>query len=282
MPPTMAHPNLCPLPCTPCNCFHHCLHTLIIVPACNNHWHVRASQSRAPCPEPSLDVRLPGGTLFLGTRQAGPGSTVYRALWAPAHSHPPPLLPRSAPGPGAAGTFLSRGADSPGPSWGAFVPLLTSIPCGRSHRPLGPRAELWALASVRREQPEKAAPRLCLRPRPRPPSCPAPRGFTLAPQPRPSRSPSPVCSQDSASSPTLSLQQCSGPSPDWRPVFPLVLFHLFCSKLKQGTGLSVESPGYHILGTSQIDPRVSPRSESLLWTFLPLRHRLAQTPSPRP
>ena len=105
MPPTMAHPNLCPLPCTPCNCFHHCLHALIIVPACNNHWHVRASQSRAPCPEPSRDVRLPGGTLFLGTRQAGPGSTVYRALWAPAHSHPPPLLPRSAPGPGAAGTL---------------------------------------------------------------------------------------------------------------------------------------------------------------------------------
>ena len=138
MPPTMAHPNLCPLPCTPCNCFHHCLHTLIIVPACNNHWHVRASQSRAPCPEPSRDVRLPGGTLFLGTRQAGPGSTVYRALWAPAHSHPPPLLPRSAPGPGAAGTLgtcsLTPPASSPPQCPGARGGRYLSLPWGRLSR----------------------------------------------------------------------------------------------------------------------------------------------------
>ena len=126
MPPTMAHPNLCPLPCTPCNCFHHCLHALIIVPACNNHWHVRASQSRAPCPEPSRDVRLPGGTLFLGTRQAGPGSTVYRALWAPAHSHPLPSSPPKCPG-ARGGRYLSL-------PWGRLSRAVLGRLCPPSHQ----------------------------------------------------------------------------------------------------------------------------------------------------
>ena len=173
--------------------------------------------------------------MFLGTRQAGPGSTVYRALWAPAHSHPPPSSPPAVPpGPGVAGTFLSRGANSSGPSWGAFVPLLTSIPCGRSHRPLGPHTELWALASVRREQPEKAL-HVCVSGQgPNLPPAQPPRGFTPAPRPPPSRSPSLVCSQDSASSPTLSLQQCSSPSPDWRPVFPLASVSFILFKTETG------------------------------------------------
>ena len=209
--------------------------------------------------------------MFLGTRQAGPGSTVYRALWAPAHSHPPPSSPPAVPpGPGVAGTFLSRGANSSGPSWGAFVPLLTSIPCGRSHRPLGPHTELWALASVRREQPEKAL-HVCVSGQgPNLPPAQPPGASPQLPHPLPPGHPPSPCSNAPA------------PLQTGAQSFHWLLFHLFCSKLKQGTGLSVESPGYHILGTSQIDPRVSPRSESLLWTFLPLRHRLAQMPSPRP
>lgn len=164
----MAHPNLCPLsPAHRCNCFHHCLHTVIIEPACNDHWahEGQPELSSAPWAVPRC---VPPRRHFVSWCQAGrTGSVVYRELWAPAHSLPLPLLPQQRPqGPGAAGTFLSRGADSPGPSWGAFVPLLTSIPCRRSHRPLGPHAKRWAPASVRRRQPEKAAPRLCLQPGP--------------------------------------------------------------------------------------------------------------------
>lgn len=71
---------------------------------------------------------------------------------------PPHRLPSPSPrshgalgGPGAAGTFLSCGADSSRPSWRAFVPLLASIACGRSHRPLGPRSEPGAPGSARRD-----------------------------------------------------------------------------------------------------------------------------------
>lgn len=69
---------------------------------------------------------------------------------------PPTALQEPVPqlcswGPRAAGTFLSRGADSSRPSWCAFVPLLSSIPCGRSHMPLGPCSERRAPVSVCRQ-----------------------------------------------------------------------------------------------------------------------------------
>lgn len=39
--------------------------------------------------------------------------------------------------PGPRGTFVSRGAHSPRPSWCTFVSLLSSVPCRRSHRHSG-------------------------------------------------------------------------------------------------------------------------------------------------
>ena len=115
----MAHPNLCPLsPAHRCNCFHHCLHTVIIEPACNDHWACESQPelSSAPWAVPRC---VPPRRHFVSWCQAGrTGSAVYRALWVPAHSLPLPLLPQqrpqgpSRPRPSPAGVTRGRGASS--------------------------------------------------------------------------------------------------------------------------------------------------------------------------
>lgn len=56
-----------------------------------------------------------------------------------------------------ASTFFSRGAHSSRPSWCAFVSLLSSIPCGRSHMHLGPRSEHRLPVGTWRSNKEKAS-----------------------------------------------------------------------------------------------------------------------------
>lgn len=87
-----------------------------------------------------------------------PASSPRPALLSIPLESTPHRLPSPSPrshgtlgGPGAAGTFLSCGAHSSRPSRRAFVPLLASIACGRSHRPLGPRSEPGAPGSARRD-----------------------------------------------------------------------------------------------------------------------------------
>lgn len=95
----------------------------------------------SPCAPPSLRGAR-SGSLFAPCTQPGPPPLRPTRGWAPA-------VPRccrkelgalralgTAPGP--RGTFVSRGAHSPRPSWCTFVSLLSSVPCGRSHRHSGP------------------------------------------------------------------------------------------------------------------------------------------------
>lgn len=124
----MAHPNLCPLsPAHRCNCFHHCLHTVIIEPACIDHW-AREGQPELSSTPWAVPRCVPPRRHFVSWRQAGrTGSAVYRVLWAPAHSHPPPSSPPAAPPGPRGGRYLSL-------PWGRLSRAVLGRLCPPSHQ----------------------------------------------------------------------------------------------------------------------------------------------------
>lgn len=147
---------------------------------------------------------------------------------------PPPSSPPAAPPGPRGGRYLSL-------PWGRLSRAVLGRLCPPSHQhPLQKKPQ-----AVRTSR-QALGPGLCAEAATRescstsvPPAgaltslLPSPQGLHPPSRPPPSWSPSPVCSQDSVSSPTPFLQQCTGPSPDnpqgWRPVLSLgsVSFILF-------------------------------------------------------
>lgn len=117
-----------------------------------------------------------------------------------------------------ASTFFSRGAHSSRPSWCAFVSLLSSIPCGRSHMHLGPRSEHRLPVGTWRSNKEKASHPVSAPARPLGLPLPSPGPPGISPLPRDPLPSLDLCRRRHSSLPAPGLSQDSASLPYFLPL----------------------------------------------------------------